>query len=304
MIAVVAHDAGGAEVVSSYVRRNGLACGYALAGPARDIFARKLGNVDLQPVETLIPSCDWVLCGTSFPSDLEWQAIGLARRAGKRSIAMLDHWVNYRPRFVRNGHPHLPDEVWAGDEISARIAGEELPEVACRLVPNPYFADIRRELAALPAPKRAAGAGARVLFTSMPLRRGARQGEGEPDPRGCTEEDAVRYFLSHVNCLGEEIDRITIRPHPREEPGKYAWAETAFDLPVSTDGRRSLVEQVAESDIVAGCATMAMVVGLLAGKRVISCIPPGGRTEPLPHPEIERLQDLIEPCRSLGVETR
>jgi hypothetical protein len=56
-----------------------------------------------------------------------------------------------------------------------------------------------------------------------------------------------------------------------------------------TGENKTLLAQVVESDVVVGCATMAMVVGLLAGKRVVSCIPPGAKTQPLPHATIERI---------------
>ena len=44
---------------------------------------------------------------------------------------------------------------------------------------------------------------------------------------------------------------------------------------------------------------MAMVVGLIAGKRVVSCLPPSARnTVPLPHREIEDMGRLINPAVS------
>ena len=48
-----------------------------------------------------------------------------------------------------------------------------------------------------------------------------------------------------------------------------------------------------EADVVVGCASMAMVVGLLAKKRVICSIPPGGRMCALPQKGIEHLQVLV-----------
>ena len=42
---IVAHDAGGAEVVSSYVRRQNMCCVYSIEGPARKVFERKRGKV-------------------------------------------------------------------------------------------------------------------------------------------------------------------------------------------------------------------------------------------------------------------
>jgi hypothetical protein len=53
------------------------------------------------------------------------------------------------------------------------------------------------------------------------------------------------------------------------------------------------MEQIVEADVVVGCASMAMVVALLAKKRVISSIPPEGKLCCLPQAEIEHLQALI-----------
>lgn len=292
MIGVVAHDAGGAEIISSYIRQQGLDCSYCLEGAARGVFARKLGSVENRPLEALVDSCEWILCGTSFLSDLEWRALGLAKAAGKRSVAFLDHWVNYRQRFFRHGDWHFPDEIWVGDEIGESLARKECPGINTALVPNPYFLDIKRELAAIPKPMAPAN-GLRILYVSEPLREDGLALHGDELYWGYTEEDALRYFLSNVHVFGEKVGRIVIRPHPQEDRDKYHWAGQEFDLPIVSGRDETLLEQIAASDVVVGCATMAMVVGLLAGKRVISCIPPGGKADPLPQPEIENMQHLL-----------
>ena len=146
MIGVVAHDAGGAEIISSYIRRHAVQCFFCLEGAAVDVIKRKLGDVQILPLEALIAQSDSLLCGTSFLSELEWRTMGLARESGKSCIAVLDHWVNYRQRFTRHGKWHWPDEVWVGDETAARIAAETLPEVKHTLVRNAYFMDIQDEI--------------------------------------------------------------------------------------------------------------------------------------------------------------
>ncbi len=294
MIGVVAHDAGGAEIISSYIRQNNLQCNYMLDGPARQIFSRKLGPIDTMPLEQLVASSERFFCGTSFSSEIEWRTMGLARDSGKHCVAFLDHWINYRQRFVREETWNFPDEVWVGDDIAAKLAAEVLPEVEIKTVSNAYFIDIRKELALMPARPREGKGAIRILFACAPVREGAQALYNDPRYWGYTEEDALRYFLSNTDCLGDRIEQIAIRPHPKEEPDKYDWAKSAFDLPIVTGSDDSLLAQVVDSDIVAGCATMAMVVGLLANKRVVCCIPPGGRTVPLPQPEIEKLETLIE----------
>jgi hypothetical protein len=301
MICVSSHDAGGAEILSSYVRQQGLDCAYALGGPALKIFERKIGALDSMPLADAIHQSDWLLCGTSWQSDLEWQAIEIARAMGKRSVAFLDHWVNYRERFVRGGETHLPDEIWVGDTLAETMARRIFPELSIRLIENPYFDDLRRELAQLTRSSETSAHNLRVLYVCEPLREHALREYGNERYWGYTEEDALRYFLSNLPALMSPVERIVIRPHPSEVPGKYDWAKQEFDLPIVRGGAKTLFEEVAECDVVVGCESMAMVIGLLAERRVISCIPPGGKLCGLPHPEIEPMQDFIKSGGSMSL---
>jgi hypothetical protein len=292
--AIVAHDAGGAEVLSSYVMQQHLDCQFALAGPALAIFQRKLGVIDNRTVAQALAGSARLLCGTSWQSDLERGAIAAARAAGKPSAAWLDHWVNYRMRFEQGGQLCLPDEVWVSDTEAQAIAAVALPEVPLRRMENPYFAELRatlRQEAPLFAPLPAGQLG--VLFVCEPVREHALLRFGDERHFGYTEEEALRYFLSHVAALGEPVGRIMVRPHPSEKPGKYDAVAAEFALPIQFSQGHTLSAEVASNDCVVGCNSMAMVVGLLGGKRVISCIPPGGQPCVLPQPQIESLQRLL-----------
>jgi hypothetical protein len=300
MIAVVSHDAGGAEILSSYVARQQLQCVYVLDGPARKIFERKLGGVDAQSLEGALAVADWVLSGTSWQSDLELDAIRLARSKGKRSVAFLDHWVNYRERFTRSRETQLPDEIWVGDRIALDRARAAFPDTPVTLVRNPYFLDLEDALGGGALPKRPSRAGGEVniLYVSEPIRAHALLRFGDERHWGYVEEDALRYFLTNIYALGASVGRVVIRPHPSEPADKYDAIAAEFALPISRGGQDTLITEVADSDIVVGCNSMAMVVGLLAGKRVVSVIPPGGSPCVLPQPEIQSLQGLVASRRS------
>lgn len=302
-LAVVSHDAGGAEILSSYIRRQGIQALLVLEGPARAVFARKLGQIDTLPLDEAIARCSAVLCGTSWQSDLEFTAIAAARRSGKRCTAFIDHWVNYADRFRRGEEIRHPDEIWVGDTIGEEIARREFPHLTVRCVDNPYFEDIRAELNALPS-HASREAGQSVLYVCEPVREHAALRYGDERHFGYVEEEALRFFLDNVALVAPSVERIRIRPHPSEAAGKYAWAHAEFALPIEQGGARPLVAEVADCDIVVGCESMAMVVGLLADKRVVSCIPPGGRACRLPHPQIERLSQLTAADRSPRVGQR
>jgi hypothetical protein len=290
MIAIVAHDAGGAEIVSSYVRQRNLHCVFSLGGPAQRIFEQKLGIHQSVSVGEAIMQCEWLLCGTSWQSDLEIRGIELARTKGKKSVAFIDHWQYYSERFTRSGERHLPDEIWVGDKIAELIARSCLPDITTKLIPNPYFIDVKKELTSKGLRIKKPVNTYRFLYVSEPVKEFALTFLGNELVLGYSDEDPLRLFLADLLKTPERVEEIIIRAHPSESINKYDWVLAEFDLPIRIDRNRGLVESISNCDIVVGCESMAMVVGLLAEKRVISCIPRGGRACSLPHPEIEHFQ--------------
>lgn len=74
MIAIVSHDAGGAEILSSWVRHQSERYLLVLDGPAKTIFG-ELGPLELSGLKDAVARADWVLTGTSWQSSLENEAI-------------------------------------------------------------------------------------------------------------------------------------------------------------------------------------------------------------------------------------
>jgi hypothetical protein len=293
MLCVVSHDAGGAELLASHVLRHGISCEFVLEGPALKVFERKLGPVSPITLDAALAKCGEFLTGSSWQSDLEWRAITVAGEAGKRTTTFLDHWGHYRERFIRHGVECLPDTLWVGDAIAEQLAREMFPATPVQLVSNPYFEDIREafsKLGSTAAPR--AVQGLRVLFVCEPLSEHGLKEYGDERYWGYTEFDALRYFFANRPVLGKPLVSLVIRPHPTEARDKYDQIANEFGEIACIGGEKSLLQEIAESDVVAGCESMAMVVGLIAGRRVISSIPPGGRPCALPQPEIESMQVL------------
>jgi hypothetical protein len=286
---VACHDAGGAELVSSWLRRNGSDdCLFLLQGPALGIFERKLGALPMVCLDEGLARATSLLCGTSWQSMLELEAIDAARARRIRSVAFLDHWVNYRERFGRSSHLRMPDELWVADDAAFRLAMSEFPGTPITVVGNPYFEDLRSELATLP-PVAPPGAPLDVLYICEPAGDFGHMAL-EVSTIGYDEHEALRFFLQRLHRLGAPVRRVVVRPHPSEPSGKYDWAVDFCGLPVRIGGKASLVDEIAASDVVAGVESMALVIGLLAGRRVISAIPPDGRPCVLPLPGIEFLR--------------
>jgi hypothetical protein len=267
-VAVVSHDAGGAEVLSSHVRHHNLDCLYVLEGPALKIFERKLGPIKNTSLEDAISQSISIICSTS------WQ-------------------------FSRLGVTVLPDEIWVGDTMAEAMIKEIFPITPVVLMENPYLQDIRKELCAYQMNRSSHSDFISILYVCEPVSTHALLRHGDARFWGYVEEEALRYFLSNISVLGKPIECILIRPHPSEPIDKYYWIQHEFKLPIQFGGTRPLLEEIVDSDVVVGCESMAMVVALLANKKVISCIPPGGRSCVLPHSKIAYLQNILENKRSI-----
>ena len=295
MIAVVCHDAGGAQIVSSWILHQDEPCCICVAGPAIEIFRNKLGEFENLELGTALQKCDWVLCGTSWQSELEINALKLAASLGKNAVAFLDHWVCYRERFERGTELTLPEEVWVNDVYAEKIAVDVFPGIKILKKKNYYFEDLKTVLANnnLIIEGGVENKGKSVLYICEPLSVQALKQYGDEKYWGYTEQEALEYFLLNRNVIDPGINKIALRLHPAEGVGKYDDIIAAYSGLMETGGNKSLINEIIESDILVGCESMAMVVGLLAGKRVVSCIPPGGKPSELPHIEIENLQTLI-----------
>jgi hypothetical protein len=288
VLAIVSYDAGGAEVLSSYVRRHPGQYTYSLGGPAVGIFRRKGIDGPNMSVEAAVAGADRILCSASWPSDLEYRAIQLARAAGKHVTVFLDHWINYRARLLRSPRSVLPNEIWVGDADAEAIAARELPGVPIKRLANPYLLEFESELEQLGERTTRYDA----LYVAEIIDECSATLLNQA-PYHYTEESALRYFLDNVQNVLPSATSVRIRPHPAEPRDKYDWAAAEYGPLVHISANTTLLEDIAATRVVVGCESMAMVVALTAGRRVICSIPPGGKPCALPHSGIESLQALL-----------
>lgn len=283
-IAVVVHDAGAANIILAWIARaKGLDdFRIVLAGPAATLWQQRFGTpVPDISLDAALNGAASLLSGTGWASDLEHRARVLAAEAGGRSVAVLDHWVNYPMRFEREGRRQLPDELWVTDPDAALLAHSAFQGVPVAQKPNYYLAEQAR--AAGPAP-----ADGPVLFVAEPARS-----DWGRDRAG--ELQALDYFAAKRDRLGIDGELLmVIRPHPSDSAGKYdGWihAHPGASLDMSPD----LAMAIRGSKWVAGMNSFAMVVALAAGRKVVCSLPPWAPACVLPHRGIIHLKELTAP---------
>src|SRR5450830_372042 len=218
-LAVVCHDAGAANLVFAWLRaiaRSGADTNkwrLCLDGPAARLWRQSPipGASVSDDLAGVLDGAHTLLSGTGWASRLEHEARVLAAQRGVRSIAAIDHWVNYRARFERGGETCLPDEIWVGDEFALAEVRRALPSVPARQLPNLYLAECAEVIAPLASQSE-------LLYVLEPIRAdwaGAQGGEFA----------ALDFFARHYKYVvaGEPL-AVRLRPHPSDAPGKYdAW---------------------------------------------------------------------------------
>jgi len=288
-IAIVAHDAGSANHISAWFANSMTTTVYgSFGGPAKDIFGRQCPWITSAHFNELVPQCRTLISGTGWSSAFEHEARKLAKQLGFHSIAVIDHWTNYRARFVRDGEEILPDEIWVTDEYAKGLAELEFPKIQVVQLENSYLESLVGEVREHDHSKIASCEG-NILYVLEPIRQ-AWLGSGLSG-----EFQALEFFIANLDALRlDGIPSIRLRPHPSDTAGKYdQWIESQKGLKISLDVSSSLAESIAWADVVVGCHTYAMVVALAAGRRVISSIPPWAPPCVLPQAGILKLADLV-----------
>jgi len=282
--AVVCHDAGAANIVIAGLLRSGVHGWRAyMQGPAERLWRVAYPESPLyEGLDEALEGTALLITGTGWASDVEHDARKLARSRGLKSVAVIDHWVNYAERFIRHGEKVWPDEFWVTDEYALDIAKRTFPtQIVCR-IPNYYIESQLRDIAQI---ERASSP--ELLYVLEP----ARSNWG----RGISGEfQALDYFVSRLPELGLPANiMIRLRPHPSDVPDKYKhWVACHPDLNIQMDETLNITQSLGQCAWVAGCESFALILALLAGRKVYCALPPWAPACRLPHTEIAHIKKM------------
>jgi hypothetical protein len=290
-VAVCCHDAGAANIVAAWVAAQPLLPYRICAvGPARAIFAGAAPHYASQSLPDALAGAACLLSGSGWASDLEHEARLLAHHRGVPSLAVLDHWVNYHGRFVRDGVEAWPDVFVVTDPAASALTRECFGAARPIITwPNDY---LQREAARVRALAAAAPTSppVRLLVVLEPVRA-----DWERHSTTIAEFRALDYLMAHLAALTPDPTRLAIRlrPHPSETAAKYQpWIALGRHVQLTLTSDSDLASDLAWADAVAGLNSYALVVARAAGRRAVSYLPPQAPPCVLRYPGIEELRQL------------
>jgi len=288
-IALVAHDAGAANLILAWHEKwTNCDIRFSLTGPAKKLWSNIQSGSNNLSIKEALTDADILISGTSYMSLAEHEARSLAVDKGIYSIAVLDHWVNYSSRFVRQNTKIMPNELWVTDIEAMKIAQQCFYNTPVFEQHNTYLENMVDRIHQINRSEDISTT--RILYVLEPIRH------TWADQLAPGEFQALEYFFENISVL-EIVGNIEIvlRPHPSDIADKYeAWLRLKTKWDIKLDNHNPLETAIAQADIVIGCETYALVVAAASNKKVFSSLPPHAPSCRLKVKKIKHLRDLVE----------
>lgn len=234
-IVVYSHDAGGAQILSSYLCSKKVNKVYGVCdGPALKIFKEKNIKIKKISIDKSIKIGDYFFTTTSWKSNLEKIAMKKLLKNKIKFITFIDHWVHFKKRFNPR---YLPEEIWSFDTKSHKICSNIFKNIKIKLKKNFFHEYAIKKISKL---KKNKNFKYNFLYLTEPISDLYRKLYKKKIK--ISELDALNFFLS--KCKNKK--KITIRVHPNDSVKKYKYVLKKFNhLNIKFDNKTSIYKQLA-----------------------------------------------------------
>ena len=193
-----------------------------------------------------------------------------------KTIALIDHWGNYKRRFSKNV---FPDAIIVMDDTAQKIALDTFnSEVDIFKIKNYYLQDISHSYSLKKNNKKDF-----VVFIS------------EPTKVDTLDFNAVEYDL--LTDILRKFEKVIIRLHPTEAKNKYNKVTSSYPksiIKVVKSSEEDLATTLSKSKLTIGIGSTALYVSFLLGIKTISYIPNRYKLPIIPLPQKYNLTSLEE----------
>jgi len=292
-ILIISNDAGATEyiahlILQEYNQANWVV--YALINsPAFKIFTKL--NIDftiLNSVEDVEEAIreefpDIVLYGTGWQIDFHHIVEKMRKKYHIKSIALLDHWINYKERLKSSS---LPQNIMIMDDVAYQMANNVFDDSVNIFQLRCHYLDNIEMLYNSISKKDNSS----VVFISEPTSIIAEYNLGDENAYGFTEYSVVEELI-------EFFDELIIRLHPADSLYKYDDILQKYpnkQVTIVYPYNEELVETLSRSKLTIGFDGMALFISYFLGIDTISYMPTKKRELTIPMPKDFLIDDLKE----------
>ena len=271
---IICKDMGSASIISgNEIKKN---CIFFLKNPAKKFFEEKgIVSENLNKLERAIIKCEYVITGTSWPVDIEYKAIKLAKKYNKKIITYLDHWVNYFERFNKNKNM-LPDIIITTDKKAFKLAKKKFPLTKILFKKNMYLENLKKKYKNLKKDKKY------ILYLDNHLIDVQNNIVNNKKKFGHNEKSIFENFVKNIHKHKLKSNKILIRVHPKKKEKNILYITKKFSSICKISKNEDLIKDIAKSEIVVGWNSMAMYIAHKLGKKVMHILPRNFKDNILP----------------------
>jgi hypothetical protein len=237
-------------------------------------------------------SADIVIVGTSWQNRTHLEFIKKARKLHIHSIALLEHWVNYRERF---GYPqdgwqeNIADFVTLNDEAGYAMAQKLGFYNVVKLRFEALLDDIQRFQTCKNEEEN------RVLFISEPTKKVASTTFGDENFWGFNEFEVCEEICKNMDKFS--TSGLTVRLHPSDEAQKYDFLLQKYpnlSIEIENPYETPLIDSLCKNRVIIGIDGFVLFEAMVLGKLSISLIPSSKRECVVPIFEQNKITTLVD----------
>jgi len=217
-IGIVCNDIGGAYFVKAFLEEFELNNFVSFCeGPAKSLFKKNYNG----SLEDFIKENDLIITGTSWSSDIEKCAIKISKDTNKTCYTVLDHWVNFKERFILNNKIIFPDVIIVFDAKAFQLAETLIYPTTTKIIKTKTNLFIKNFLkGSLKIEKKFNN---RILFIDEPIKEHYEiKLKKDFTYLGYNEFSAFTDFLKQKNQTKFRNFIIDIKLHPSSDINKYS----------------------------------------------------------------------------------
>ena len=221
-LAVVCHDAGAANLIVAWLKDYKSEARVCMEGPAKIIWERNFPDNKLLPINRVMDDSNTLLSGTGW-GNFEYEARIQAKKRNIKNIAVIDHWTDYKGRFIRNQKELLPDLIFVSDKYAYKKAKISFPSISIIQFPNNYL-QLEANLVSSARVRECQTPIENILIIAEPFR------EKIPGNDSTLEFISIEFLMSNLNKLNlsRNLVNITLRLHPSEPLDKYNFLQNKY----------------------------------------------------------------------------
>ena len=261
MLGIFSCDPGGAEILSSWLLNYKGKYKVCLKGQAINIFKKKIKRLKNYSFRNVLNSSNKIITSTGWSSNHEINSIIQAKKYKKYVITILDHWVNYRERFIKNKILHLPNEIWVFDKKALEIAKNFFNKKVIIIKKNNLY--LRKIVKKIKFLKKKIKNKNNILYLTTP----------NVDKK-FLDLYFFKIFIENLYLFKKNNIKIIFRLHPLDNIDKYLEYINQIKKKYMIEISKNLIEfDLARSNCVFGINSTAQVISVLANIRTINIYP-------------------------------